>query len=86
MIVSGSEQMGMPQKFDAGGGNPERPSENEGTDGVGSNDDRNESQKGIVDKGAGIDRELVEAKKKSHQSCEDGVKAEERREGDENSK
>ena len=42
--------------------NAQRPAEDKCTDGVGSDDDRDERQERIVDESAGVDRDLVETK------------------------
>ena len=78
MIVNGGQRMRMPQKFDTRGGNPQRASENECPDGVRSNDDRNERKEGIVDEGAGVDRDLIEAKQEGDQRRQDSVQTEKR--------
>lgn len=76
--------MRVSQQFDALLRNRERASEDERADGVRNDDDRNQRQDWVVDKSAGVDRDLVEAKGKGDHGRHDRVQAQERRESDEN--
>ena len=77
--------MRVPQQFDARGGNAERTAEDNSADRVRCDDDRNESEEGIVDERAAIDGHLVEAKEKGNERRQNCVQAKEWREGDKNS-
>ena len=85
MIVTGREQMRVPQQFDARGGNPERTAENKSADGVRRDDDGNEGEEGVVDESAAIYGNFVEAKEKGNERRQNCMQAEKWREGDENS-
>ena len=85
MIVIGREQMRVSQQFDARSGNPERTTEDKSADRIRRDDDRNESEEGIVDESAAINGNLVEAKKKGNERRQNCMQAEEWRKGDENS-
>ena len=50
------------QQRDPGVGNSQWSAQHEGADGVGGNDNWDEREKRVVNKSAGINRELVEAK------------------------
>jgi len=78
--------MRMSQKFDTCLRNPQRTSEDKSSNGIGSNDDRNQSEKRIVDKSPAVDSYFVEAEYKGNQSCQNCMETQERGEGNENSK
>ena len=78
--------MRMSQKFDTCLRNPQRTSEDKSSNGIGSNDDRNQSEKRIVDKSPAVDSYFVEAEYKGNQSCQNRMKTQERGEGNENPK
>ena len=56
----------MPQKFNPGGGDSQRPTQQERADCIGSDDDGDERQKGVVDKGAAVNSDFVETKKEGN--------------------
>lgn len=75
----------MFQQFDAGGRNSHRASENKSAERVRRDDDGYEREERIIDEGARVNGDLVEAKNEGNQSCHDRVQPEEWREGNEDS-
>src|SRR6185369_8657656 len=84
VVVAGKDP-GILQQIEALVWDAQRPSKDECADRVRRNNYRHEGQKWIIDESAGIDRDLIEAKKEGDRRGRERVQAEERREGDENS-
>src|SRR6185503_10407373 len=84
VIVSSGQGMRMSQKFDTGGRDTQRTSENKRSDGIRSNDDRNQGEKRVVYERATIDGNLIETKNTGNQSCESCMESKEWGEGNEN--
>jgi len=78
MVIVRRQQMRMFQKFNALWRNPEWPAQQKRSHCVGSNDYRYERKEWIIDKGPGINRDLVKAKDKSYQRGEDCVQTKKR--------
>lgn len=66
------------EQFDAFVGNSERPSEEKGADRVGNYDDRDESQKRVVDERPRVNRDFIEAKGEGDDGRHDCVQTEKR--------
>jgi len=76
----------MSEEFDTRGRNPQWTSEKKCTDGIRGDDDRNQREERIVDECPAVDGNLVEAKNKGNQSCQNCMESKERGEGDKNTK
>ena len=77
VIVAGKDARVL-QQFQAFGGNTQRPSEEKCTNSVRNDDDWYERQERIVEKSAGVDRDLVEAKDEGHGGRHDRMETEKR--------
>ncbi len=84
LVIRAGEQLRIAQQLHPFRRNPHWFSQHQGAKSVRCCNDWHEREKGIVDEGAGIDRDLVEAKQKRDEGRHDRVKSEKRREGDEN--
>ena len=81
----GSQQMRILQELNAFGGDSQWAAQHKRANRVGSNDNRNQRQKWVVDERSTVDCDLVEAKKKCRQRSHDRVKTEEGGKSNENS-
>ena len=75
--------MWMGEKLDAVWRNSDWSSQQKSADRVRRDDDRDKRQKGIIDKGAAVNRDLIKTKRKGNKRGENCMEAKEGGEGDE---
>lgn len=77
-VIVGRQQMGLFQERQARLGNSQWLAKQKSSNRIRRNDDRNQGYKRIVNEGPGVNRDLVEAKKKGNQGSQDRVQTKQR--------